>query len=266
MHVDLFEALEHHRRGDLGRAAALYQAALAEDPRHPDALNLLGVIKIQQGDPAASGRSSSAGRPRFARTTRQSTSTWARRIARLGDIDRTIACCQTALSLDPNHADVHRNLALALVSRGDLDAAVDHYRERPSGSGRMSRARTTTSASVLQALGRLEEARDSFLEARRLSPHGPRPMPAWHTCGNNSASSIWRIDSLRDTLQRDPGTPGHWPGWRPGCATSCPQADEAAIEGLLTDQRSRARAPHRNFLSAWPRFTTTAESSTAPPT
>ena len=55
MPVSLSEALEEHQRGNLERASGLYQAALAEDPDHPDALYLLGLIAIQQGRSAAGG-------------------------------------------------------------------------------------------------------------------------------------------------------------------------------------------------------------------
>jgi hypothetical protein len=47
MPADLSEAWEQHRRGDLQRAARACEVALAEDPDHPDALHLLGLITLQ---------------------------------------------------------------------------------------------------------------------------------------------------------------------------------------------------------------------------
>ena len=38
-----------HRQGRLSDAEQLYRAALAEQPKNFDALNLLGVLKMQQG-------------------------------------------------------------------------------------------------------------------------------------------------------------------------------------------------------------------------
>lgn len=42
-------AAEHHRTGRHGAARAMYQEVLELDPRHADALFLLGVLERQQG-------------------------------------------------------------------------------------------------------------------------------------------------------------------------------------------------------------------------
>ena len=42
--------MDQHRNGELERAARSYDAALAEDPDRPDALHLLGLVALQQGD------------------------------------------------------------------------------------------------------------------------------------------------------------------------------------------------------------------------
>jgi Flp pilus assembly protein TadD len=42
-------AAEHHRAGRLTAARAMYQEVLALDPRHADALFLLGVLERQNG-------------------------------------------------------------------------------------------------------------------------------------------------------------------------------------------------------------------------
>jgi tetratricopeptide (TPR) repeat protein len=42
-------AAEHHRAGRLTAARAMYQEVLALDPRHADALFLLGVLERQSG-------------------------------------------------------------------------------------------------------------------------------------------------------------------------------------------------------------------------
>ena len=49
--MDLSQALESHRLGLLDRAASAYEAALAEDPDRDEALHLLGLVKLQRGDP-----------------------------------------------------------------------------------------------------------------------------------------------------------------------------------------------------------------------
>jgi len=51
-------ALGHHQAGRLGEAESLYRQVLAVEPRHPDALHLLGVAAHdrQKGAPAGQAR------------------------------------------------------------------------------------------------------------------------------------------------------------------------------------------------------------------
>lgn len=51
-HQLLHRALNAHRAGHAQQAETLYQQILAANPRHPDALHLLGVLQLQRGDPA----------------------------------------------------------------------------------------------------------------------------------------------------------------------------------------------------------------------
>ncbi|MBL26414.1 MAG: hypothetical protein CMM50_02520, partial [Rhodospirillaceae bacterium] len=50
--ADLHTALAHHQAGRFDQAEALYRALLAAQPDHADALHLLGVLRLQQDDPA----------------------------------------------------------------------------------------------------------------------------------------------------------------------------------------------------------------------
>jgi Flp pilus assembly protein TadD len=50
MYDSLTTALDLHKSGDLAQAAHLYQSILAHEPEQPDALHLLGVVALQQGN------------------------------------------------------------------------------------------------------------------------------------------------------------------------------------------------------------------------
>ena len=41
--------LQYHQTGRLPEAEAIYRSILQEQPRHPDALNLLGILSLQVG-------------------------------------------------------------------------------------------------------------------------------------------------------------------------------------------------------------------------
>ncbi len=47
------DAVALHQGGRIGEAEAIYRRVLQEQPDHPGALHLLGVVRQQQGDHAA---------------------------------------------------------------------------------------------------------------------------------------------------------------------------------------------------------------------
>ena len=85
-------ALAQHQSGELNRAATIYEQILKVNPRHVDALHLLGVIAAQQNDPA-----------------------------------RAVTLIGKALKMDPSHSTAHFNRASALKQLGRLDAALAGY-------------------------------------------------------------------------------------------------------------------------------------------
>jgi tetratricopeptide (TPR) repeat protein len=120
-------AREQHQRGHLEDAARLYQDVLAADPDHADALHLRGVVALQQGD------------------SHQAVEWIGRAIARdpgvaayhanlaeacraLGQLDRAVGCCRTALQLVPGYPEAANNLGMALLQQGHLEAALAQFR------------------------------------------------------------------------------------------------------------------------------------------
>ena len=177
MPVDLSEALEEHRRGNIERAARVYQMALAENPDHPDALHLLGVVAVQQGDPKRAelliGRAAAL-RPGDAAIHANLGEVY----RLLGDDDRAIECCRTALRIQPNYPEVHSNLGLALVRRGDLNDAIGHFRE----AIRLKPDFTSAHYSLGEGSGGpVTRSRLSFISARPCCsiPRRPRLDATW---------------------------------------------------------------------------------------
>jgi Flp pilus assembly protein TadD len=110
---DFRTALGDHQSGRLEQAAQMYQSILARQPDHADALHLLGVVALQQGNPARAveliGRaiainpSAAAFHCNLADAYRA-----------FGQLDRAAGCCQLALRLQPNYPEVANNLGLIL--------------------------------------------------------------------------------------------------------------------------------------------------------
>ncbi|MBY0511392.1 MAG: tetratricopeptide repeat protein, partial [Rhodospirillaceae bacterium] len=84
----LAEALALHQRGDLAEAEKRYRAILRKNPRHFDAMHLLGVLRDERGDRAGG-----------------------------------IALIRNAIKIEAASGDAHFNLGRLLFLEGDLDGA-----------------------------------------------------------------------------------------------------------------------------------------------
>lgn len=96
--VDLFKvALAHHQAGQLDEAKQSYLELLKADPLHWAALANLGVLCLHG---AVTGSE---------------------------DFERGVGCLHHSLSVNPNQASVHNNLANALSATGDVKQSDAHY-------------------------------------------------------------------------------------------------------------------------------------------
>jgi tetratricopeptide (TPR) repeat protein len=126
MQDDLSLALQYHQNGHFDQATQLYQKVLAKDPQHADALHLLGVVALQQGDLGRAveriGKAIAVrpGVPLFHCNLAE-----AYRL--LGQPDRAVGCCRTALRLQPHYPEAANNLGLALQAQGKWEEASDQF-------------------------------------------------------------------------------------------------------------------------------------------
>ena len=154
-------AIQHHQAGRLQAAEQGYQQILRADPKHADALHLLGVIAAQVGKhEVAVGYISRAIRLKghvaafhnnlgnalrdqgkldeavaSYRRARKLNPDYAEAAYNLGNVlrdqdklDEAAACYRRALILKKDYADAHTNLGLVLKDQGKLDEAVACYR------------------------------------------------------------------------------------------------------------------------------------------
>lgn len=202
------DALALHRQGRLPDAAALYERVLAGQPAHFDALQLLGALRSDQGDPAAAvallSRAlairedagvrlnlglawRSLGRPdaseaEFRRAVAvapelpQAPFFLGNLLKETGRLAEAIACFRRAVALEPRFADARFNLGNALRQTGDREAALDSYRQ--AAALRPGHAETLFQlGQTLHELGRFVEAITAYDAVLRLAPgHAPTQL------------------------------------------------------------------------------------------
>ncbi len=164
----LQEGLEHHRAGRLREADASYRSVLAEEPRHPDGLYLLGVLALQVGQPQAAlalFRDAAAVRPGDAEVHNMS----GEACRSLGDYEAAIAAYRRALELDPGHAGACNNLGNAYREAGRTDAAIEAYRRALEIDPDLPMAHNNLGVALRNG-GRSEEAIRHFEKAIELVP------------------------------------------------------------------------------------------------
>jgi tetratricopeptide (TPR) repeat protein len=163
----LDQALQFHQSGNLKQAESLYGKILQQHPGHPDALNLLGVMANQVGQPEVA-----------------------------------IDLIRQAVAQLPHEADFHGNLAAAYQAAGLVPDAVRHYRE----AIRLNPAAVNQYvflSDALQEQGKLDEALTQALHALRLNPDSALVYCALgelsgHGCYSFTDADIQHMQDLLD--------------------------------------------------------------------
>jgi len=161
-------AITHHQNGRLPQARALYQQILQAEPGHPDALQLLGLIKHEEGDsPTAMQLIKQAIR------ARPSDAIFHYNLGKihqdLAQLDEAIWYYRQALLRQPDFFDALLALGTALKMDGQLDAAIDCYRQAISRQPDCADA-CYNMGTALQAKGQLQQAVANYRQALLLNP------------------------------------------------------------------------------------------------
>ncbi|MFO0406355.1 MAG: tetratricopeptide repeat protein [Labrys sp. (in: a-proteobacteria)] len=185
---DLVAALEAHRAGRLSEAANVYAEAIALNPTHADALNLLAVIRRSEGDGRAAvdlGERAAAAAPERA-DIRYNLGT-----ARMGigDHEGAVAAFREALAIDPGFADAAANLGIALVALDRHEEAVAAYEQALVADGTHKIARLNL-GNLLSETGRYDEGAQHL---RRCADLYPDLAEAHY----NLAMALLRLGDLR---------------------------------------------------------------------
>ena len=164
----LTEAVRLHQAGQLDEAAALYRKVLNVQPNSADALHLLGMIALQQGQ--AQTALELIGKA-IALNDRHAPYHSNLALARqtLGDMEGAVAGYRRALALNPHDPDAYNNMGNALAALNRTENAVAAFRQALALQPDNAVVHNNL-GSVQRSMGLLEEAEASFRKAAELQP------------------------------------------------------------------------------------------------
>jgi len=121
-------AASHCDAGRVTQAEAIYREVLANQPGHPHALHLLGLLVGQRGDWAEAVELFSAA-AKAAPDVAEHYNVLGEMLRRIGSLDDAVDALLRAIELSPGLPEAHNNLGNALRQLGRGDEAVAAYRK-----------------------------------------------------------------------------------------------------------------------------------------
>ena len=169
----LEEGLRHHQAGRIEEAAKNYRQILAEDPRQPDAMHLLGVVaqSVGQLDEAVELISESL---RINPNNIAAMNNLAGVLKDQARYEDAAGFYEAAIEADPNSAHVHSNLGIVLQQLGRTEDATACHR-RALALDPQSFAAHCNLGAVLKEQGHLAEAGEYYRAAIALNPQAHEP-------------------------------------------------------------------------------------------
>jgi tetratricopeptide (TPR) repeat protein len=165
----LRRALQHHQAGELDLADELYRQILADQPQHPDALHLRGLVRLQRGDPAAAIQAIAAAvslndrQPAYHNNLGEA-------YRASGQYPAAKQCYLRALALAPHNAAAHNNLGLVHLALGELPEAERQFAEAVRLQPAYPQAHLNL-GNMLYAQGKLSQAIAAYEQALAQDPN-----------------------------------------------------------------------------------------------
>ena len=164
----LAEATGLHRAGRIAEAATLYRRILAEEPRHADALHLLGVALFQSGRAAEAAEQigrAIAVQPAIADFHNHLGAA----LIAAGKPRDALGALERARALAPGSPEIHLNLGNAHRECGDLARAEAEYRRSVELAPALASAHMNL-GNTLRNRGAVEEGIAALKRATELEP------------------------------------------------------------------------------------------------
>jgi len=224
--ASLQKALSLHQAGQFDEACAIYKTLLQENPNHPDALNLAGLLEFENGnyeraiefiknatiyssDNAEFHNNLGSVYASHAKTTLAVESFQAaigidptfsiayenlgNALRDLGRFQEAIKQYQKVISLNPEHEDGHVYLAATFNLNGQPDQAIASLRKALANGQKFPTALNNLGI-LLSESGRVVEAIDCFNQAIKT-------YPKYAAAYANLATALWETRSLAEAEQ-----------------------------------------------------------------
>jgi protein O-GlcNAc transferase len=165
---ELNRAVTFHRSGEIEKAEAGYRTVLGIDPKHPDALHLMGIIASQKGNYDTAVRMIRQAIQQFPDSDIYNTNL-GNALARLNRIGEAVDAYMQALRINPDSVDAINNLATTLKESGRTDEALGYFKRALSINPDAVEVYNNM-GNALTDLGQIEAAVDCFQKAIALKP------------------------------------------------------------------------------------------------
>lgn len=185
-------ALKHHQTGQLQKAESIYHKILQENPNHPDALNLSGLIAHQSGnnikaaDLLNKAILNNPKNPDYYYNLGIVLST-------LGKWKEAIQAYKQTLSQKPDCFEALNNLGNILREYGNTENAIDIYQKALKLKPDCAEVWNNL-GNVLNEKGQIENANESYKKAIQINPDYAE---AW----NNLGSSLFEQNRFKDAIE-----------------------------------------------------------------
>ncbi len=198
----LKSGINNFERGQIATAESNFKEVLKINPRHPDALHLLGIVASQKGDKRESLRLIKKAikfAPKVALFYRNAGLI----LMDLGKTADAITHFRRAISIDNKDADVHNDLGTALSTIGKIEDAIEAYKASIKLNPGNPLALNNLGNDLFQ-LGEYDQAKDAYLKAIDIEPRYPDAH--FNLANTYVACSQFEeaIDSFKTTIRIKP--------------------------------------------------------------
>jgi protein O-GlcNAc transferase len=235
-------ALRHHQADQLQQAEQIYRQILAQQPKHAEALHLLGVIAYQGGryDLAVDLiLQAIALNPAYP----EAYSNLGVALKDQGQLDAALAAYRQAIALQPSYPEAHYNLGVVLRDMGQPDAAIAAFRQALVLQPNYSQAYGNLGV-ALSDKGQLDEAIAAYRQALALNPRYPEAYSNLGVALSDKGQLDAAIAAYRQALALKPDDPEAYSN------LSNALRDQGQLDAAVTACR-QALALKPNFAEAY---------------